>query len=74
MDSGDLVENGHLDPSPEDSANKVIDTSGAAEDAKKDDGDFLGAVCFYYVMFFYRSTVKTLETFNKFFLKLTWKT
>ena len=60
MDSGDLVENGHLDPSPEDSANKevefqVIDTSGVAEDAKKDDGDFQGAVCFSYLMFFNQS-------------------
>ena len=60
MDSGDLVENGHLDPSPEDSANKevdfqVIDTSGVAEDAKKYDGDFQGAVCLPYVLFFNRS-------------------
>ena len=60
MDSGDLVENGHLDPSPEDGANKevdfkVIDTSGAAEDAKKDDGDFQGAVGVSYVLFFNRS-------------------
>ena len=50
MDSGDLVENGLTVPTTLDSANKevdfkVIETSVAAEDAKKDDGDFQGEIC-----------------------------